>query len=239
MKYTNDDLIFAVKNSKTYQEVCTRLEIYPSGKSYMDMKQILKTLDVDTSHFCRKNNMDTVRKNVRPLENYLENKYPISTHRLKKRLIRDGIMEHKCYNCNLDKWLEIKIPLEMHHKDGNNKNNNLENLILLCPNCHALTDNYRGRNQARSTKTVEHITEKKEHKRLDSSNTPCVSCGNLRWNKAKTGLCSVCLKLSYRRVERPSIEILEQQTKKLGFCGTARLYGVSDNAIRKWVGLKK
>lgn len=53
----------------------------------------------------------------------------------------------KCNNCKNDKWLDNEIPLELEHKDGNRKNNNRENLELLCPNCHALTLTWRGRNR--------------------------------------------------------------------------------------------
>lgn len=56
-----------------------------------------------------------------------------------------------CQECGLDSWRGVKIPLEVHHVDGNRKNNALSNLQVLCPNCHALTDNYRGR------KTKKHI----------------------------------------------------------------------------------
>lgn len=56
------------------------------------------------------------------------------------------IKEHRCENCGLDTWLGKKIPLEVHHIDGNRRNNDLNNLQLLCPNCHYLTDTYRGRN---------------------------------------------------------------------------------------------
>ncbi|MBK6998271.1 MAG: HNH endonuclease [Lewinellaceae bacterium] len=53
---------------------------------------------------------------------------------------------HRCENCDLTEWLASPIPLELHHKDGNRYNNAIENLLLLCPNCHALTDNYRAKN---------------------------------------------------------------------------------------------
>lgn len=53
---------------------------------------------------------------------------------------------HKCESCGLEVWLEKTIPLEVHHKDGNNQNNDPDNLELLCPNCHAFTDYYRGKN---------------------------------------------------------------------------------------------
>ena len=55
-------------------------------------------------------------------------------------------MEYKCEECNLTIWNNKQIPLELHHINGNNKDNSLDNLKLLCPNCHALMDNYRNRN---------------------------------------------------------------------------------------------
>ena len=62
------------------------------------------------------------------------------------KLLKEGYKEHKCENCGLTEWQGQPIPLEVHHKDGNRHNNTLENFQLLCPNCHALTDSYRGKN---------------------------------------------------------------------------------------------
>ena len=54
----------------------------------------------------------------------------------------------KCMDCNLTDWLENKLTIEVHHIDWNNKNNKLENLKLLCPNCHSITDNYRNKKRS-------------------------------------------------------------------------------------------
>ena len=62
----------------------------------------------------------------------------------------------KCESCGLEKWLDMPINLEIHHIDGNRKNNSLENLQLLCPNCHSYTDNWRGRNRKNKLPSVEH-----------------------------------------------------------------------------------
>lgn len=64
----------------------------------------------------------------------------ISSHRLKLRILEDGIKEHKCECCGLISWNDKPIPL--HHIDGNHYNNDLSNLQILCPNCHAQTSNY-------------------------------------------------------------------------------------------------
>lgn len=68
------------------------------------------------------------------------------THKLKKRLLREGYKKHVCESCGLSEWMSDPIPLELHHRNGIKTDNSLENLELLCPNCHALTDNYRAKN---------------------------------------------------------------------------------------------
>jgi hypothetical protein len=66
----------------------------------------------------------------------------VSSHKLKLRILEDGIKEHKCECCGLTSWNGKPIPLELHHIDGNHYNNDLSNLQILCPNCHAQTSNY-------------------------------------------------------------------------------------------------
>jgi hypothetical protein len=64
----------------------------------------------------------------------------------KLRLLERNILENKCSRCDIQEWLGEKISLELDHIDGDNWNNKRENIRLLCPNCHAITDNYKGKN---------------------------------------------------------------------------------------------
>lgn len=80
------------------------------------------------------------------INKYLTNELPIQSNKLKKRLFNSGLKNRLCECCKLDKWMDNPIPLELHHIDGNCANNNLSNLAILCPNCHAFTTNYRGKN---------------------------------------------------------------------------------------------
>lgn len=80
------------------------------------------------------------------LAEYLEQSGDIQTNKIRKKILEEGIKAHKCESCGLETWLGNPIPLEVHHKDGNRNHNELSNYELLCPNCHALTDSYRGKN---------------------------------------------------------------------------------------------
>lgn len=83
-----------------------------------------------------------------PLEDILAGKHPqYQSNKLRLRLLGAGIFKYICNSCGLTEWLNKPIPLELEHKDGNSSNNKLENLELLCPNCHSFTSTYRGKNK--------------------------------------------------------------------------------------------
>lgn len=77
---------------------------------------------------------------------YLEKSIDIQSNKVRKKLLDEGYKEYKCECCGLTEWLGEPIPLELHHKDGNHFNNELDNFQLLCSNCHAKTSSYRGKN---------------------------------------------------------------------------------------------
>lgn len=73
---------------------------------------------------------------------YIENNIDISAPKLRKKLIEEGIKEEKCECCGLTEWIGKKIPLELHHINGNHYDNRLENLQVLCSNCHMIAHDY-------------------------------------------------------------------------------------------------
>ena len=82
------------------------------------------------------------------LSDILEGKYPhYQSNKLRKRLIIEGVKESKCECCGLTEWLGKNISLELDHIDGNCYNHRIENLRIVCPNCHAQTETYRGKNK--------------------------------------------------------------------------------------------
>lgn len=82
------------------------------------------------------------------LNEILEGKHPYyQTFKLHNRLLREGIKDHKCEICGNTEWNGKPIPLQLDHIDGNSHNHILTNLRLICPNCHAQTETYCGKNK--------------------------------------------------------------------------------------------
>ena len=84
---------------------------------------------------------------TRPIQDYLTNKVPMQSDKLKVRLLNEGVLENKCHICKESEWEGKKIPLELDHIDGDHGNNRIKNLRLVCPNCHAQTSTYRVKKQ--------------------------------------------------------------------------------------------
>lgn len=157
---------------------------------------------------------------------YIESDSIVKSCTLKQKLIRDGLKENKCELCGAVEWLGITLPLELHHKDGNHFNNQLDNLQILCPNCHSVQEGNAGANIGRYTQSQQDLIQKQIKKCVDcgkeiSSNAiRCKSCASIEWHK------NIC--------QRPSREELKLLIRSMPFTQIGKKYGISDNAIRKW-----
>ena len=147
-RFTRQEIEQFVKESFSYAEVARKCGYgEKSGSGINQIRQMIDDLDLDISHFTgqgwNKDNFD-----------YSRFRYG---NKIKSRNALQAIIAlrgHKCENCGSTEWLNNPIPLEVHHIDGKELNSELDNLILLCPNCHALTDKYRGRNINKQTQNV-------------------------------------------------------------------------------------
>ena len=145
-RYTEEQLREAIKTSYSVTQVLKKLNVVPAGGNFATIKKYVKMHDIDTSHFIGQGHAKGKKfAPKRGLDEYFDNSFPISSHRLRQRMLSEGYKKHMCERCGLHTWQNEDIPLELHHVDGNRENNSLENIQFLCPNCHALTDNYRAR----------------------------------------------------------------------------------------------
>lgn len=146
--YTPEKLSKICENSYSYRQCLKAMKLKPSGGNYATLQRKIIEYNIDISHFTLQGwNKGKKIGPKRPIEDYLSNQRYITSWKLKKRLLSEKIFNHQCDKCLRCLWLKKPIPLELHHIDGDHSNNSLNNLSLLCPNCHALTDNYRAKNK--------------------------------------------------------------------------------------------
>lgn len=175
----------------------------------------------------------------------------MQTSTIKKHLIKS--QGHRCQSCSLSFWLDQPIPLEIHHLDGNTSSNDLKNLQILCPNCHAQTPNFTSKNRKRHT--ANHVSDDIILKIIPQCQSVTEVLKVLKMNQfgrnharinrmMDTNKVALIPRqrseleaehsLKLRRVVRPSPEELKKLLWEKPASQVAKDLGVSDSAIIKW-----
>ena len=143
IKYTKELLQNAVSKNISVAGVMKDLrgDIPPSGSLHAHLKKQIKKFGIDTSHFTGKawNKGGTTSQKIsweKVLVFHRNEDRKESTHRLRRALLESG-RKYICEMCKISEWNKKSIVLEVHHKNGDNRDNRPENLIFLCPNCHS------------------------------------------------------------------------------------------------------
>ncbi len=166
----------------------------------------------------------------RPLEEILVEHSTFARNHLKERLYEAGLKDAICELCGQDElWRGRRMGMILDHVNGVSDDNRLENLRIVCPNCAATLETHCGRSRRI-------IREDRECLRCGSPFRPKAkdqrycsrACGS-RWDRSGVP------RPGARRVDRPPYAQLIRETRAIGFEATGRRYGVTGNAIRKWV----
>lgn len=174
----DEELLLVIKISQSYSEALIRLGYRGSGYRLTKIKELEKEGKLDTSHFIDPIYLVGSKPMSLPEILVKESSYRSSSD-LRKRLIREGILQNKCYTCGLGpEWRGAPLILHLDHINGNHRDNRVENLRILCPNCHAQTDTYCGKN--------------KRGWRKDRQTGVCLSCS--RRSIFESSLCRPCWK---------------------------------------------
>ena len=158
MKRTRAEFEEAISKSYSIASVCRYLGLKPAGGNYRIIHKAIEEYALDTSHFTGQGwnvGLQFKPKDITDIGDILIENSSYQSYKLKNRLLKEGLKNAKCECCGLTEWRGKPIPLELHHINGNNRDHRLMNLQLLCPNCHALTNTYRGRNKSAHRETGE------------------------------------------------------------------------------------
>jgi 5-methylcytosine-specific restriction endonuclease McrA len=189
--YTDETFASVVKESFSIRECLKKLGLRHTGGNYKTFYNKVSNLNLDTSHFTGQAYMAGKPNKwckKRLLVDILKDGVEYKSHELKIRLIKEGMREHKCEVCGNTEWMGKKIPLELDHINGVHTDNRIENLRIVCPNCHAQTETYCSKNIKKEKMTNE---QKKINDSKRKMKFVCVSCGG-PCTKTKHGICKKC-----------------------------------------------
>ena len=137
-KYSKEMLEPIIASSCTWAEVCRRVGIIPMTGAQTHLKKVATKFGLSDSHFVgKRSNKGKKFPPKRPITEYLRYGIVVNRQSLRKRLIAEGFKQAKCERCDLTEWLNEPIDLELDHINSDPEDNRLENLQILCPNCHA------------------------------------------------------------------------------------------------------
>lgn len=152
-KWTLEQLKNAAKTARSVRQVIKTIGLIPAGGNYFQIRKYLKQYKIDTTHFKGRGwnkGLRIPKEPVIPLVAILTKGSTFQSYKLKRRLLAAGLKSPKCEDCGWAKRApDGRLPLELDHINGDSNDNRLDNLRVLCPNCHSLQPTHRGKNKKR------------------------------------------------------------------------------------------
>lgn len=234
-RYTEEEARKAVAESKSYSETLRRLGMRPAGGNHALLKKYVnETWKFSTEHFDPgAAAVQNLHRPAKPLDEVLVKESSYSRNKVKQRLFEAGIKKRACEMCGQDEtWRGRRMALILDHINGTPDDNRLENLRIVCPNCAATLDTHCGRKNRMQApiRTCgrcggEFIAKYRRHRYCSRA------CG-VRWDRS---VLRGKPRMDQRGVDRPPYEQLIDEIQATSYLAVGRKYGVSDNAVRKWV----
>jgi hypothetical protein len=226
----------AVAASKSWAETLRRLDYCPTGGNSTTLKKYVARWGVSTDHFDPYARvMDRIRQPAKPLDEVLVEHSTYSRGNVKRRLYDEGLKAPECELCGQGEiWRGAHMALILDHINGVRDDNRLENLRIVCPNCAATFDTHCGRaiESPPPLRNCERCGElfRAKHRKQRFCSRYCGVRGEPGGRPNRGVAC-----LAARKVDRPPYEQLRAEIEATSYLAVGRKYGVSDNAVRKWV----
>jgi hypothetical protein len=230
--FTESELRSAIASSRSYSEALRKVHLRPAGGNHRTIKKYAALWGICTAHF----DQDAIRRESlyrppAPLSELLVEHSTYHRGHLKRRLLAEGIKRAECELCGQGEiWRGRQLALILDHINGVPDDNRLENLRIVCPNCAATFETHCGRKNR--SEVVERPCLHCERSFVPAypRQRYCSRACGVRWGRA-----GVARPGARKVATRPPYEQLRAEIAATGWSAVGRAYGVSDNAIRKWV----
>ena len=207
--YSNEQLADAIRDSASWAAVMRQIGITTQGNNIPSLKRAATRLGIDFSHIIYKPYVPLSNNNFKPIpvEEYLIEGKTSRSSALKKKIVEAKLFPDVCAICGqLPHHFGKPLVLQLDHINSIHNDNRLENLRIVCPNCHTQTEHFAGRGKANRYK-------RPQKQKISQLGIP---------------------KLNIRKVERPSKEQFEKEIWSMPTMELAKKYRMSDKALEKW-----
>ncbi len=229
--FSESDLRAAIAQGVCWADALRYLGYEPKGHNYRTVQKWTARWDIPTAHFDpTARTTRAARSRELPISEVAVEHSTYERGSLKRRLLREGIKQPVCELCGQGEfWLGRRMSMVLDHANGVPDDNRLENLRMLCPNCNATLDTHCGRNTPRDRVCPAclqiFIPSSIQHR----------YCSERCWGKIYSARKKGAPQPWLRRVERPAYGRLIGDLSQMSMVKVGRKYGVSDNAVRKWL----
>lgn len=232
--YGEEEAREAVASSRSYAEALRKLGMRAVGGNHRLFKEWVGRWGIPTDHFDGGASARRApSKKAKPLSEVLVRNSTYSRNKLKQRLFVEGLKQRTCELCGQDEnWRGRTMSLILDHINGVPDDNRLDNLQIVCPNCAATLDTHCGRKNRREPEIRNCRHCGKEFQAKYRRHRYCSQACGYQWDRTRVRGRPIP---EFRRVKRPPYEQLLAEIEATSYCAVGRKYGVSDNAVRKWV----
>jgi Zn-finger nucleic acid-binding protein len=228
-RYSESAARQAIAASTNWSQALRRLGMRAAGGNHAVLKRWAAAWEITTEHFAPYAHVGThLQRQLIPLERILVERSSYTRSSLKRRLYETGLKTRACELCGQGElWRGLRMSLILDHINGVHDDNRLENLRILCPNCAATLPTHCSRNlPMKVCPTCGEEFRKGGRRQRFCSQSCWQRSAECREARARAGR---------RKVERPSYEQLLADLAEMSWVAVGAKYGVSDNAVRKWM----
>jgi hypothetical protein len=231
-RYSEQQVRDAVGAAPSMAQALRRLGLRPAGGNLATLKKLIAAYGISTEHFDPNWMIRTgVVRRAMPLERVLVQDSTYDRGKLKQRLYESGLKHRRCELCGQgEEWRGARMGLILDHINGVPDDNRLENLRIVCPNCAATLETHCARkNRIKRDPRICLCCGQEFGPKYDTQRYCSRKCGT------RHGTGGYKPRPQTRKIARPSFEQLTADLGSMSFLAVGRKYGVSDNAIRKWL----